>query len=172
MTIAPLPPEELDAAEARRLALDRQLCFALYSASNLMTRLYGPHLQQLDLTYPQYLVLLALWPQQPRSVGDLGAELGLNFGTLSPLLKRMQAKGLIQRRRDPQDERRVHIALTDAGIALRRPALQMHASLGCDLGLPSEDIDHLRDRVQALTRIMARIESQRASAHATEGETP
>ena len=143
------------------LRLDRQLCFALYRASNLITRLYGPHLQKLDLTYPQYLVLLALWAEQPLSVGDLGVELGLNFGTLSPLLKRMEAKGLVQRQRQPEDERRVSVVLTPEGFDLRQPALAMQKLLRCELDLPDEGLNELRESVQLLTRGMLKVNSSR-----------
>lgn len=129
-----------------------------------MTRLYGPHLQKLDLTYPQYLVLLALWSEQPRSVGDLGAELGLNFGTLSPLLKRMEMKGLIKRQRQPEDERRVSIALTAQGLGLRQSALEMQKVLQCELDLPDESVTQLRDGVQQLTQSLLKAEVNRVSA--------
>lgn len=126
-----------------------------------MTRLYGPHLQELDLTYPQYLVLLALWTEQPRSVGDLGAELGLNFGTLSPLLKRMEVKGLLQRQRQADDERRVSITLTAQGEDLRQSALAMQKVLQCELDLPDESVAQLRDGVQQLTRSLLNVELNR-----------
>ncbi|MBN9268669.1 MAG: MarR family transcriptional regulator, partial [Mesorhizobium sp.] len=87
--------------------LDQQLCFALYSASGLMTKLYRPLLDPLGLTYPQYLAMLALWERAPSTVGELGEALGLDSATLTPLLKRMEAGGLVTRRRDPEDERRV-----------------------------------------------------------------
>lgn len=133
-----------------RLRLDRQLCFALYQASNLMTRLYAPYLQDMSITYPQYLVMLALWTEQPRSVGDLGAELGLNFGTLSPLLKRMESKGLLLRSRDPSDERKVGISLTEKGESLRAQALAMQSALRCDIELSDETLTQLRLGIQSL----------------------
>src|ERR1700761_624923 len=101
------------------LRLDRQVCFPLYAASNLINRLYRPVLGKLGLTYPQYLVMLVLWEQEPQTVGGLGGRLYLDSGTLTPLLKRMEAAGLVVRQRDTQDERRVQIALTDKGRALR-----------------------------------------------------
>src|SRR5690349_9051070 len=97
------------------LALDRQLCFALYSASLAMTRLYKPLLEPLGLTYPQYLVMLALWEDAGHSVGSLGDRLALDSGTLTPLLKRLESMGLVDRVRDPADERRVLVHLTAAG---------------------------------------------------------
>ncbi|WP_059387987.1 MarR family winged helix-turn-helix transcriptional regulator, partial [Arthrobacter sp. Hiyo1] len=100
-------------SEAPRL--DRQVCFALYSASKAATAVYRPVLDELGLTYPQYLVMLVLWENEPRSVRELGTELGLDSGTLSPLLKRLEAMGLVERRRSVEDERRVEIHLSDAG---------------------------------------------------------
>lgn len=109
-------------AEAR-LTLDDQLCFALYTASRLVTRAYGPILADLGLTYPQYLTMIALWETgEPTCVGDLGTRLHLDSGTLTPLLKRLQAQGLVTRVRDTADERRVLIQLTPAGAALQASA--------------------------------------------------
>lgn len=112
------------AADHPVLALDNQLCFALYSASRLLTRAYAPLLEPLGITYPQYLVLLALWetPDQPLTVGQVGSRLRLDTGTLTPLLKRLENLGLVTRRRDDADERRVLIALTAQGLALRERA--------------------------------------------------
>jgi MarR family transcriptional regulator, organic hydroperoxide resistance regulator len=136
------------------LRLERQLCFALYSAANLTTRLYRPLLEPLGITYPQYLALMALWERAPRSVGELGQALGLDSGTLTPLLKRLQAGGLVTRTRDAQDERRVLIALTPAGAALRERAAAVPEALRCGLPLELEDAAALRDAlwryVQAL----------------------
>src|SRR4051794_13833962 len=100
-----------------QLELGRQLCFALYTASRAVTRAYAAPLGELGLTYPQYLVLLALWarPEEPRTVGALGQAVQLDSGTLTPLLKRLEAAGLVHRRRDQADERRVLIELTAAG---------------------------------------------------------
>lgn len=102
--------------------LDQQLCFALYSASGLMTKLYRPLLDPLGLTYPQYLAMLALWERAPSTVGELGEALGLDSATLTPLLKRLEAGGLVTRRRDPADERRVLVEPTAEGQALREQA--------------------------------------------------
>ena len=101
------------------LALDRQLCFAIYSTSLAMTKLYKPLLEPLGLTYPQYLVMLALWQEDGLSVSRLGERLALDSGTLTPLLKRLETSGHIARLRDVQDERRVRITLTAEGCALR-----------------------------------------------------
>ncbi|XDF34867.1 MarR family transcriptional regulator [Paracidovorax avenae] len=99
--------------------LDSQVCFALYSASLAMTKLYKPLLDAVGLTYPQYIAMLALWEQDGITVSELGERLCLDSGTLTPLLKRMEASGLVARERDPQDERRVRITLTPGGRALR-----------------------------------------------------
>ena len=104
------------------LLLDNQLCFALYSTSLAMTKLYKPLLEELDLTYPQYLVMLVLWERDGLMVSELGERLTLDSGTLTPLLKRLEAQGHIARLRDVQDERRVRITLTTEGRALRSQA--------------------------------------------------
>ena len=139
-----------DQPGAELLRLDRQLCFALYSASNRITRLYRPLLERLGLTYPQYLVMLVLWEQAPRTVGTLGDALDLDSGTLTPLLKRMEGNGLVVRHRDPADERRVIVDLTDAGTALRQKALSVPVTLACQFALPASEIGPLRDRIKAL----------------------
>ena len=104
------------------LRLDNQVCFALYSASLAMTKLYKPLLDRIGLTYPQYLVMLVLWEQDGVTVSELGERLFLDSGTLTPLLKRLEAQGQIARLRDVQDERRVRITLTSQGHALRDQA--------------------------------------------------
>src|SRR3712207_920674 len=103
------------AFKEQALRLDNQLCFALYSASLAMTKLYKPLLDELGLTYPQYLAMLALWEQDGLSVSQLGERLRLDSGTLTPLLKRLEAMDLVARLRSVEDERRVHITLTAAG---------------------------------------------------------
>src|SRR5207253_3188161 len=104
-----------------QLELDRQLCFALYAASRAVTRAYGPILDEVGLTYPQYVTMLALWdsPERPVTVGDLGGRLHLDTGTLTPLLKRLEGLGYITRTRDAADERRVLLDVTKRGMALR-----------------------------------------------------
>lgn len=136
------------------LLLDRQVCFPLYAATNLITRLYGPVLGAIGLTYPQYLVMLVLWEHEPQTVGALGARLYLDSGTLTPLLKRMEAAGLVTRRRDPDDERRVLIALTPQGRALRDQAAHVPETMTG--GYEPEGIDELRDSVRALVAVLAR----------------
>ena len=120
------------------LRLDNQLCFALYGAANRMTRLYRPMLDALGLTYPQYLAMLVLWERSPQTVGALGDALDLDSSTLTPLLKRLEAGGLVERRRDPEDERRVIVALTGKGRALRDQAAAIPEQMICALDTPIE----------------------------------
>ncbi|MET8446751.1 MarR family transcriptional regulator [Streptomyces sp. NPDC005209] len=122
------------------LLLEDQLCFALYAASRAVTVRYRPLLDELGLTYPQYLVMLALWEKDPVSVGDLGAALQLESSTLSPLLKRLEAKGLVLRARRTDDERSVDIHLTEAGADLREKARTVPLAIGDAMNLtPAED---------------------------------
>jgi DNA-binding MarR family transcriptional regulator len=134
------------------LRLDNQLCFALYSASLAMTKLYKPLLEALDLTYPQYLALLVLWEQDGVTVSELGERLSLDSGTLTPLLKRMEAAGLLSRLRDAADERRVLIRLTARGRRLKDRARSVP---GCVLQATQCDMAEalaLTRQVQALRK--------------------
>jgi DNA-binding MarR family transcriptional regulator len=132
------------------LRLDRQLCFALYGAANRVTRLYRPMLDALGLTYPQYLAMLVLWEASPRTVGALGEALDLESSTLTPLLKRLETQGLVARTRDPRDERRVVVTLTEAGAALRDKARAVPEQLFCKLNLQLDELGDLRERLKAL----------------------
>ena len=120
--------------EINMLALENQFCFALYSASHAMTRTFKPMLDRLGLTYPQYLVMLVLWEQDGILVKDIGARLFLDSGTLTPLLKRLEANGLLTRNRDPHDERQVRILLSADGKALRRQAEAIPQQVLCASG--------------------------------------
>lgn len=140
------------------LLLDLQVCFPLYAATNLLNRLYGPVLRELGLTYPQYLVMLVLWEEQPQTVGALGARLYLDSGTLTPLLKRMEAAGLVSRTRDPEDERRVMIELTGKGIALRDKALHVPETIA--QGRSPEGVEELRENVRHLVAMLAEHDSR------------
>jgi DNA-binding MarR family transcriptional regulator len=138
------------------LKLDSQLCFAVYSASLAMTRLYKPLLAELNLTYPQYLVMLALWQRDGLTVSELGAQLSLDSGTLTPLLKRLEANALVSRLRDVADERRVHITLTAAGRKLKGRAAHVPecliAASQCsvdELAGLTRQLQALRDRLRA-----------------------
>jgi len=115
-----MPSKQLPADQA--LLIDNQLCFALYSASLAMSKVYKPHLAALGLTYPQYVVMLVLWEREGQTVSELGERLFLDSGTLTPLLKRLEAAGFITRMRDSTDERRVLIELTAAGRKLKTRA--------------------------------------------------
>ena len=136
------------------LRLDNQVCFALYSASLAMTKLYKPLLDRIGLTYPQYLVMLVLWEQDGVTVSELGERLFLDSGTLTPLLKRLEAQGQIARLRDVQDERRVRITLTSQGRALRDQAeaipqcvLQSSQCSIAELTALTTELKQLRDRL-------------------------
>jgi DNA-binding MarR family transcriptional regulator len=131
--------------------LDRQVCFALYSASRAATAVYRPVLEDLGLTYPQYLVLLVLWESEPKGVKELGAELGLDSGTLSPLLKRLEAVGLVERRRSGEDERRVAVHLTPAGRELSSKANAIPQRLAEAAGLSDGELEQLRGTLERLT---------------------
>ncbi|MGY2056509.1 MarR family winged helix-turn-helix transcriptional regulator [Nocardia gipuzkoensis] len=133
------------------LTLDEQLCFPLYAASRAMTAVYRPKLDRLGLTYPQYLVMLALWERDERSVGDVCQALDLDSGTLSPLLKRLEAAGLVERRRSAADERRVDIQLTERGRALRAEAGDIPAQMAEASGLSMDDVVILRGILHRLT---------------------
>lgn len=132
------------------LLLDRQLCFALYSTSLAMTKLYKPMLGELGLTYPQYLVMLVLWETETLTVSELGGRLALDSGTLTPLLKRLEATGLVTRNRDTGDERRVLVRVTEAGRALRDAAERIPEQMLCATQCPVEEIQALTQRLHAL----------------------
>ena len=138
--------------------LDRQLCFALYTASRAVVRAYAPLLEDAGLTYPQYVTMLVLWEDQdrPRSIGELGERLQLDSGTLTPLLKRLASMGYLTRSRDAEDERRVLVTLTAEGLALRdRLAAVPESFLAC-LGMDVPDASALRDQ---LTDLAASLEA-------------
>jgi len=136
------------------LRLDNQLCFAVYSASLAMTKLYKPLLEKLGLTYPQYLVMMALWERDRLMVSELGEKLSLDSGTLTPLLKRLEANGLVARIRDVEDERRVRISLTAAGRKLKSRAASVPA---CLLAASHCSIDELVSLTQQMQRLRDRI---------------
>ncbi|MBC3787046.1 MarR family winged helix-turn-helix transcriptional regulator [Spirosoma utsteinense] len=133
-----------------KLLLANQVCFPLYALSRQVTALYRPLLEKLDLTYPQYLVLLLLWETDRVSVSDIGDRLLLDSGTLTPLLKRMEQKGLISRTRNPADERQVTIQLTESGRALQEQALNVPTDLQASLNLGNEPLIALRVQLQTL----------------------
>jgi len=126
------------------------LCFALYSAQHAMQQAYAELLEDLGLTYPQYLLMTALWAEDGRTVGALGRELRLESNTLTPMLKRLEGQGLVSRKRDRKDERRVLIRVTAKGRALQEQAARIPASLVERVGLPLEDLTRLRDELHDL----------------------
>jgi len=121
------------------LKLENQVCFSLYSASNAVIRAYRPLLEPLGITYLQYMAMMVLWQRSPLTVKQLGEQLHLDSGTLTPLLKRLQEKGLVLRRRDENDERVRQISLTEAGQALHDRARQVPAQLACQLEVCRDD---------------------------------
>jgi DNA-binding MarR family transcriptional regulator len=140
-----------DPEETGSLLLDDQLCFGLYSASRAVTSLYRSLLEPLDLTYPQYLVMLALWQQDQQQVKELGAALNLDSGTLSPLLKRLEKAGLIIRERQSDDERSVRIRLTEEGVALREQAERIPPHVGAAMNLTEAELGRMRAAMDQLT---------------------
>ena len=131
--------------------LENQLCFAMYSASLAMTKVYKKILKDLDITYPQYLVMLVLWEKDEVTVSDLGSKLFLDSGTLTPLLKRMETMGLLHRARDTQDERRVVVRLSEDGRALRKRATAVPERLMCALP-PLDQVANLREQLKDLRK--------------------
>ena len=133
-----------------------KICFALYSATHAMQRVYQPMLAPLGLTYPQYLVMSCLWDQDGRTVGDLGRMLELESNTLTPLLKRMEAQGLLTRARSTTDERQVQITLTDKGRALQDEVDPISRCFFEACGLPMQDLTDLRDQITGLRDRLAK----------------
>ncbi|MGW5659403.1 MarR family winged helix-turn-helix transcriptional regulator [Streptomyces sp. NPDC003758] len=144
--------EEMDGS----LLLDDQLCFALYAAQRAVTAAYRPLLEDLGLTYPQYLVLLVLWERGETTVKELAAALRLDYGTVSPLLKRLQAAGLVRRERSARDERSVLVAVTARGEELRERAARVPGALLAATGLDGPGIARLREE---LLRLAERAEA-------------
>jgi MarR family transcriptional regulator, organic hydroperoxide resistance regulator len=130
--------------------LDDFLCFAIYSANLAMNRLYKPLLDELGLTYPQYIVLVALYEQDDLTVSGLGDKLFLDSSTLTPLLKRMEATGHLTRQRDPEDERQVRVRLTPQGRSVRERALAFRSGLVQAIGLSATEFQHLREQLVKL----------------------
>src|SRR5262245_62946496 len=136
------------------LRLEDQLCFALYAASRAMTAAYAPLLDALELTYPQYLVLLVLWERDGQTVSALGDRLQLDSGTLTPLLKRLETRGLVERRRSVDDERVVEVVLTPAGKRLRRRCTAIPAAMFDRSGLSLAELGRLRATLTELAKCL------------------
>jgi MarR family transcriptional regulator, organic hydroperoxide resistance regulator len=137
-------------AENSMPTIDQMLCFAVYSAGHAFTRFYKPRLDALDLTYPQYLAFLVLWEKDDITVKTLGERLFLDSGTITPLIKRLEARGLVSRHRDPDDERQVRIRLTDEGRALKAKAMAIPLAVAKGTGLTREGADVLLAELMAL----------------------
>lgn len=143
------------AADIDPLSLERQVCFALATTNRAVLAIYRPLLEPLGLTHPKYLVMLALWDNaksdgNPLSVKDIATALQMDSATLSPMLKRLQAQGLIKRTRSTTDERTTHVELTSKGRALRRQALKVPAAVIEKLGVDPAELDHLRELLTKL----------------------
>ncbi|WP_040793955.1 MarR family winged helix-turn-helix transcriptional regulator [Nocardia higoensis] len=151
MTATPTPEAPAREEEPEFLSLDEFTCFVLYAAQRAMTSAYRPLIDHLGLTYPQYLVLVALYESGPCSVKGLGAKLHLDYGTLTPLLKRLEANGLVTRQRRADDERQVDVSLTEEGVALRRNARTVIPSLNATMGLTDEESKQLKTLLRKLT---------------------
>ena len=146
----PVEPSPVDPSAVDPLALESQICFALSVASRSVVSAYRPVLEPMGLTHPQYLVMLALWEQQPLALRDLARLLRLDPGTLSPLVKRLEAQGLVTRGRSADDERALSIELTGAGVALREQAESIPGRMMARL-------DVTRDELVLLHRTMAKL---------------
>lgn len=140
------------------LKLDDQLCFSLYATGLAMNKIYRKLLGKLGLTYPQYLVMMVLWERDDVTVSDIGERLFLDSATLTPLLKRMEALGLLSRARDPRDERQVIIRLTDAGRALRQAAAPLPGSVFCAAACSADELVQLKGQLDRLRERLAAVD--------------
>lgn len=138
------------------LKLDKQLCFALYSTSLAMTKLYKPLLEKLGLTYPQYLVMCILWERDGLALKDIAEQLHIDSGALTPVIKRLEAQGLLQRQRQPDNERTLEIDLTSTGQALREQAGEIPLQIGMACATSEDEIHQLRDQLQRLRANLSR----------------
>ncbi|WP_436845774.1 MarR family winged helix-turn-helix transcriptional regulator [Streptomyces tibetensis] len=144
-------PGSMNTPDDDWLRLDQQICFSLHAASRAFNGVYRQILKDLGLTYPQYLVMLVLWEHDELPVKKLGEHLRLDSGTLSPLLKRLEAAGLVRRERSARDERSVEVRLTEEGVALRARALQVPRRIASSTGFGPEEVRALRARIDELT---------------------
>ncbi|AJF65055.1 MarR family winged helix-turn-helix transcriptional regulator [Streptomyces vietnamensis] len=149
------------------LRLDHQICFSLHAATRAFNGVYREALKELGLTYPQYLVMLVLWEHGELPVKGIGERLRLDSGTLSPLLKRLEAAGHVERRRSPEDERSVTVRLTGDGTALREKALGVPRRIAAATGLGLEEIRDLRERLDALAVRLDAVDPDDLSSCAT-----
>lgn len=145
-------------------SLETQLCFALYSAMHAVGRAYGPLLDAFDLTYSQYLVMLVLWENDDIAVKQIGHRLFLDSGTLTPLLKRMEAAGLVTRLRDRDDERQVNVRLTDRGRAMQEDARSLPTAMSCAMGQAPDQLEALRDDLVQLRTNLVNAQASGAAS--------
>ena len=139
-----------ESVDAPQLLFENQICFPLHSASNAVVRAYRPLLDELDLTYLQYIVLMVLWEDRSLNVKELGQRLDLDSGTLTPLLKRLDSKGLVERARSSEDERVRVITVTRKGLALKKKANDIPLKLACTIGMPAEQGRELKKLCEQL----------------------
>lgn len=156
------------------LALDRQLCFALAATSRSVIGIYKPILEPLGLTHPQYLVMLALWERSPRTVRSIADDLRLESATLTPLLKRLERAGCLERTRNPSNERELAIELTERGAELRTHAARVPAAVAARLALPLAELEDIRDHLKRLLRAVDAAEARTVGVERmdTEGIRP
>jgi DNA-binding MarR family transcriptional regulator len=148
-----------DAAVKSRL--EQQVCFAIYSAMHAVNKAYMPLLEKIALTYPQYLAMLVLWESDDVTVKQLGERLFLDSGTLTPLLKRLEGMGLVHRARDPRDERKVRLSLTDKGRELRREALSIPGQIAAAMGRPADDLKAVRKELRRIRNSLLQGRAQK-----------
>jgi len=142
------------------LKLENQLCFALYDASRKVTQLYRSHLKEMNLTYPQYLVIMVLWERGRLTVKELGDRLNLDSGTLTPLLKRLEKGDFLTRTRSKKDERELIVSLTEKGKSISNNADCIPEKLLCSFGLPTEKVFQLRDDLQEFCTSVEKVKKQ------------
>lgn len=151
-------------SQFKNLQLDKQLCFALYSATNSITRLYRSLLDDYDLTYPQYLVLLVLWEKDNVAIKEVMKRLKLDSGTLSPIIKRLQNAGLVEKVRTDKDERIVRLMLTDKARQLEPAIAKVQDKVACQTGLSSSEFFELLDRLNQLASSLNQKEAKQSAA--------
>ena len=150
--------------EYENLKLDHQLCFALYAATHAVTRAYHDGLEQVGLTYTQYLVMMVLWEKDGVSVGSIAQRLDLDSATLTPMLKRLEVAGFITRKRNKEDERVVEVSLTKMGTELQDQIAKVQKGVECQTGLSQDDFIHLRSSLKKLVESMATSREKKAAA--------
>ncbi|MEI3791687.1 MULTISPECIES: MarR family winged helix-turn-helix transcriptional regulator [unclassified Chryseobacterium] len=142
---------------SKSLQLENQICFPLYVIAKEITGLYRPFLDEIDITYPQYLVMMVLWENDGLAVNHIGEKLFLDSGTLTPLLKRLESKGIISRKRKKEDERVVEVFLTEAGKQLQQKACEIPGKIQTKIGVETEDLLHLKETI---LKILNKIENK------------